>query len=119
MKSILTVFAMILFSATSYSQEFKSDYDKAAQEFLAQKCHVLSIQSENATRVVLPVALGYEDTIYTVNYTVKWFFDGAHPISDVPLTLKIVERAEGDMFVFAGESNSEVCDFSNLPTYHE
>ena len=119
MKSMLLVLSLVTV-VYSQVQANTSEYAPVAAKFLKEKCSgIASIESENYTEVVRPVALGYEDVIYTVNYSVRWYFDGMHPIAGNPLTLKIVHRAEGDMFVFGGSQSSEICDFSNLPTYSE
>lgn len=119
MKSMLLVLSLFTF-VFAQAQASTADYSTVAEKFLKEKCSgIASIESENYTSVVRPVALGYEDVIYTINYSVRWYFDGTHPIAGNPLTLKIVSRAEGDMFVFAGSQNSDICDFTNLPTYSE
>jgi len=119
MKSMLFVLSLVTL-VYGQVQAGTAEYAPVTEKFLKEQCKgIASVESENYTEVVRPVALGYEDVIYTVNYSVRWYFDGAHPIGGQALTLKVVRRAEGDMFVFAGSQNSDICDFSNLPTYSE
>lgn len=96
---------------------YGSDLDDAINQFIKTRCKGFEVVSSDTKMVTHTVNWGIDDYIYTRSYAIRWFFDGTHPTQD-NLSIKVVNRWEGDWYVFGGESN-DVCDFSGLEYYSE
>ena len=96
---------------------YGSDLDDAINKFIKTRCKGFEVVSSDTKMTTHTVNWGIDDYIYTRSYAIRWFFDGTHPTQD-NLSIKVVNRWEGDWYVFGGESN-DVCDFSGLEYYSE
>lgn len=106
-KNLLFVFCFsAVFGSSTPAGAASTSLESTLKGFLAARCEASfdAPTAEMVNSVTRPVAPGLEDVIYTIQYS-----------SD--LTIKVVNRAEGDWYVFGG--SGDVCDFSGLQVYSE
>ncbi len=119
-KAVTAVTALVLAAqldvpAAARPARQEDSLESAINKFIQTRCKSFEVLSADTRMTTHTVNWGIDDYIYTRNYSIRWNFDGAHPVQDY-LTINVVNRWEGDWYVFGGESN-DVCDFSNLEYY--
>ncbi len=109
-------FAILVLSIQSPARAASPSATDTLYRFITERCDSFELLSEQVSEVDRDLGGGHADRIYNFALSINRAGAGNPPVQE-ELLVRIVYRAEGDMFVFDGKGDA--CKWDKLPYYSE